>query len=315
MDNLPVNELKGVIDLDDEIGSGAYGVVKSVSVHGTICAAKDVHKILLQHVSKRESAAVKQKFMQECVHCSKLLHPNIVQFLGIYYPSEHAELPWLIMEKLNTSLTDYVEKRRCDKIYFPVKVSIFYDILLGLQFLHAQKIIHRDLSSNNILLTKFLVAKIADLGMAKLVDPSKIISQSKQPGTPVFMPPEALNDHSKYNRSIDVFSFGCVMIHLMSQEFPYPDSVMCLDKSVGRYVSRSQIECREKYLGKIHKPPGLKKLILESIDDVPDKRPSIIELLNYFEIIVKQQTTQGICLEKDHAISTLQVCTCIVNIL
>ena len=197
MDNLPVNELKGVIDLDDEIGSGAYGVVKSVSVHGTICAAKDVHKILLQHVSKRESAAVKQKFMQECVHCSKLLHPNIVQFLGIYYPSKNAELPWLIMEKLNTSLTDYVEKHQCDEIYFPVKVSIFYDILLGLQFLHAQKIIHRDLSSNNILLTKFLVAKIADLGMAKLVDPSKIISQSKQPGTAIFMPPEALNDHSK----------------------------------------------------------------------------------------------------------------------
>ena len=307
MATLPVNELKEVIDLKEELGSGAYGVVKLVSVHGTICAAKDVHKILLQHVSKRESTAVKEKFMQECVHCSKLLHPNIVQFLGTYYPSEDAELPWLIMEKLDCSLTDYVEKHKHAEIYFPVKVSIFNDVLLGLQYLHAQKIIHRDLSSNNILLTKFLVAKITDFGMAKLVDPSKIISLSKQPGTPVFMPPEALHDHSKYNSSIDVFSFGCVMIHLMVQEFPYPESTMRLDKNIGKYVTFTQAECREKYLAKIHKPPPLRELILQSIEDMPDKRPSINELLKYFETFLKQQISQGICLDKDQTISKLQV--------
>ena len=308
MATLPVNELKEVIDLNEDIGSGAYGVVKLVSVHGTICAAKDVHKILLQHVSKRESTAVKEKFMQECVHCSKLLHPNIVQFLGTYYPSEDADLPWLIMEKLDCSLTDYVEKHKHVEIYFPVKVSIFNDVLLGLQYLHAQKIIHRDLSSNNILLTKFLVAKIADLGMAKLVDPSIIISQSKQPGTAVFMPPEALLDHScRYNSSIDVFSFGCVMIHLMAQEFPNPESTMRLDKNIGKYVTFTQAECREKYLAKIHKPPELRKLILQSIDDIPDRRPNINELLKYFETFLKQQTSQGIFLDKDRIISKLQV--------
>ena len=305
---LPVNELKEVVDLKEELGSGAYGVVKLVSVHGTVCAAKDVHKILLQHVSKKESTAVKEKFMQECVHCSKLLHPNIVQFLGIYYPSKNAELPWLIMERLDCNLTDYVEKHKHDEIYFPVKVSIFNDVLLGLQYLHAQKIIHRDLSSSNILLTKFLVAKIADLGMAKLVDPSKIISQSKQPGTAVFMPPEALRDHSKYDSSIDVFSFGCVMIHLMAQEFPDPEYAMRLDSNVGRYVALTQVECRNIYLAKIDKPPELKKLILQSIDDIPGKRPSVNELLKYFEVFLKQQTTQAFYLDKDQTVSKLQVC-------
>ena len=309
MATLPVNELKEVIDLKEELGSGAYGVVKLVSVHGTICAAKDVHRILLQHVSREESAAVKEKFMQECVHCSKLLHPNIVQFLGIYYPSEDAELPWLIMERLDYSLTDYVEKHKHAEIYFPVKVSIFSDVLLGLQYLHAQRIIHRDLSSNNILLTKFLVAKITDLGMAKLVDPSRITSHSTQPGTPVFMPPEALLNHSKYDSSIDVFSFGCVMIHLMAQEFPYPESAMRVDNNIGRYVTVTQAECREKYLVKIHKPPLLRKLILQSIEDMPDKRPSINELLKYFETFLKQQTAQGICLDKDQTVSKLQVHT------
>ena len=305
---LPVNELNEVIDLNEEIGSGAYGVVKLVSVHGTVCAAKDVHKILLQHVSKKESTTVKEKFMQECIHCSKLLHPNIVQFLGIYYPSKTAELPWLIMERLDCSLTDHVKKHKHGEMYFPVKVSIFNDILLGLQYLHAQKIIHRDLSSNNILLTKFLVAKITDLGMAKLVDPSRVISQSKQPGTAVFMPPEALIDHSKYNSSIDVFSFGCVMIHVMAQEFPYPEPATRLDENIGRYVTFTQAECREKYLAKIHKPSQLKQLILQSIDDIPNKRPSINDLLKYFEVFLKHQTTQGICLDKDQTISKLQVC-------
>ena len=307
MAELPVNELKGVVDSKEEIGSGAYGVVKLVSVHGTVCAAKDVHKILLQNVSKRESTAIKEKFMKECGHCSKLLHPNIVQFLGVYYPSEDAELPWLIMERLDCSLTDYVEKHKHNEIYFLVKVSIFHDILLGLQYLHAQNIIHRDLSSNNILLTKYLVAKIADLGMAKLVDPSVIMSQSKQPGTPIFMPPEALNDHSRYDSSIDVFSFGCVMIHLMTQELPTPEATVRLDKSVGKYVVFSQIECREKYLAKIYEPPELKRLILQSIEDLPEKRPSIIKLIEYFEIFVDQETAKGVCLDKDQMISKLQV--------
>ena len=307
---IPVNEVTGVVDLKEEIGSGAYGVVKLVSVHGTVCAAKDIHKILLQHVSKRENTAVKEKFMQECVHCCRLLHPNIVQFLGIHYPSENAELPWLIMEKLACNLTNYVDDNRHNEICFPVKASIFHDILLGLRYLHAQKIIHRDLSSNNILLTKFLVAKIADLGMAKLVNPSVIMSQSKQPGTAVFMPPEALIDHSRYDGSIDVFSFGCVMVHLMSQEFPSPEPQIRLDESAGRLIALSETERREKYLVNIHEPPQLKELILQSLGDRPQKRPSINDLLEYFEVFLKQQKTQDVCLAKDQTIGQLQVNYC-----
>ena len=214
------------------------------------------------------------------------------------------------MERLDCNLTNYIEKHQHDEIFFPVKVSIFNDVLLGLQYLHGQNIIHRDLSSNNILLTKFLVAKIADLGMAKLVNPSIVLSQSKQPGTPIFMPPEALRDNSKYDSSIDVFSFGCVMIHLMCQELPKPEDQMHWDNNIGRYVLPTQVECREKYLAKIYRPPELKKLILQCINDRPENRPSIIDLLKYFEIFVKQQTARGICLHKDQTISILQVTCC-----
>ena len=280
-----------------------------MSVHGTVCAAKDVHKILLQHVSRREYTTVKEKFMQECVHCSRLLHPNIVQFLGIYYPTENAELPWLIMEKLEYNLAKYVDDNKHNKISFLVKASIFHDILLGLQYLHAQNIIHRDLSSNNILLTKFLVAKIGDLGMAKLVDPSVIMSQSKQPGTAIFMPPEALIDHGQYDNAIDVFSFGCVMVHLMSQEFPYPRPPKHFDKNAGILKALSEFERRESYLANIHEPeaPDIKELISQSLDDVPEKRPSIDILLKYFGRCLNKQTEQGVCINKDQTITKLQV--------
>ena len=73
------------------IGAGAYGIVKEVSVHGTICAAKEIHHVLMQYA---KSKAIEVSFIEECKHCSKLLHPNIVQFLGIYYPSADAGLLW-----------------------------------------------------------------------------------------------------------------------------------------------------------------------------------------------------------------------------
>lgn len=296
-----INVLK-VVDLNEVIGHGAYGVVKSVLVHGTVCAAKEIHSILLQNVSLEEYAALKEAFLRECVNCSKLIHPNIVQFQGIYYPSESTELPWLIMEKLEYSLTNFVEKHKDNEILFSVKVSIFNDILLGLQYLHAQNIVHRDLSSNNILLTKFLVAKIADLGMAKLINPNMVAMQSIQPGMPMFMPPEALA-WGYYDSSIDVFSFGCIMIHLMSQRFPDPEGR--INKITGKECTG--IERREKYLAMIQKPLQLKRFILQCIDDAPKNRPTTNDLLKYFDQFIRLHKESGICLVMEHRNTLLKV--------
>ena len=103
-------EIKEVVDLREEIGRGAYGVVKKVSLHGTICAAKDIHILFINYASDKELEQIKKTFLEECIKCSKLFHPNIVQFLGIRYPSKQAKLPWLVMELLDCSLTGFVEK-------------------------------------------------------------------------------------------------------------------------------------------------------------------------------------------------------------
>ena len=57
---------------------------------------------------------LKKNFLQECVQCSQLHHPNIVQFLGIHYPSEDAKLPWLVMEKMVCSLSQFLEQYKKD---------------------------------------------------------------------------------------------------------------------------------------------------------------------------------------------------------
>ena len=205
-----------------EIGRGAYGRVFEVYVYGTSCAAKEVHSNLIHNVSIRDFEAVKHTFLTECINSSRIHHPNVVQVLGIYYPTPQAKLPWLVMELMDTSLKCFLEKYPREKVPYHFKLSILVDIAQGLEFLHGQDIIHRDLSSNNVLLTKRLVAKIADLGVAKVIEQNKMKTQTQTPGTLHFMPPEALLNKPRYGKPVDVFSLGCITLHVLNHKWPEP---------------------------------------------------------------------------------------------
>ena len=71
---------------------------------------------------------------------------------------------------MDTTLKGLIEKCEKEEIPLHFKLSILVDVAQRLEFLHVQDIVHRDLSSNNVLLTKQLVAKIADLGVAKVIE-------------------------------------------------------------------------------------------------------------------------------------------------
>ena len=109
---------------------------------------------------------------------------------------------------------------------FPNEViySILSDAALGVNYLHCHSppIVHRDLSANNILLTNDLTTKISDLGVAKILhlNPLELFRMTKTPGTPCYMPPEALEDNPQYNTSIDIFSYGILLIHIFSGKWP-----------------------------------------------------------------------------------------------
>jgi len=264
-------QLSNITSTGKVIGTGAYGRVIEVYVHGTLCAAKEVHSILINGVDSKGFEHVKQSFLSECARNQALHHPNVVQMLGIYYPTPEAKLPWLVMEMMETSLTNCLEKYDENTVDLHIKLSILVDVSQGLEFLHGQDIVHRDLTSNNILLTKHCVAKISDFGTAKLMkDHSQISKHTRTPGTVQFMPPEAISVKPCYGKSIDVFSLGCVSLHLMSHQWPQPaDQVR-----QGTLTALTEVERREEYL-KLCTLSSLRNLIELCLQNEPDKRPTI----------------------------------------
>ena len=146
---------------DKLLGQGSYGKVFEVEYDGKLCAAKEVHPWMSDFASKEERAKLKEEFLRDCLVWGALCHPNLVQFKGICYPSSDtgkSGLPLMVMEKMQETLTLLVAKH--DNIPFLVKLSILHDVSQGLSYLHSHNppIVHRDLSSNKILLTSRLEA-------------------------------------------------------------------------------------------------------------------------------------------------------------
>ena len=209
------------------IGAGAYGSVEEVKIPGAKCAAKKIHEIFQDRRQIPEELIQKasREFVQECQLMSTLRHPHIVQFLGVcFFPG--SRLPALVMERLLTSLHEILDPEPPPetKPYIPValKRSVLHDVARGLSFLHSHSppIIHRDLSARNVLLNSGMLAKIADLGMARIAPSLRAATMTKAPGASIYMPPEALEDKSRYNVTIDIFSLGVLAIFTLLQTFP-----------------------------------------------------------------------------------------------
>ena len=178
-------------------------------MNGLVCAAKKIHDVLLEvgNIGVRDIAA---KYVQECHLMSDLRHPNITLFVGLCF-LPNCQLPLLVMERLDESLDDLLEN--VPNIPLSLKFSMLEDVARGLLYLHKHdpQIIHRDLTAKNVLLTSSLVAKITDLGNSRIVNiqPGQLAQTlSRNPGTLVYMPPEALNAAARYGLSLDVFSLG-----------------------------------------------------------------------------------------------------------
>ena len=168
-DSLPASLRHFVIDniqLGQQIGRGANGRILEAKWEGIVVAVKEIHSIFINEVSEAEFQSFRRSFVRECEQSSQLRHPNVVRFLGIYHPPG-VRVPSLVMERLHCSLTSLLEQNTT--IATATKMSIINDIALGIRFLHSRNppIIHRDLSSNNVLLSKGMEGKVGDLGTAQ----------------------------------------------------------------------------------------------------------------------------------------------------
>ena len=275
------------IIIGKQIGRGANGRILEGKWEGTVVAVKEIHSIFMNEVSDLEFQSFKRSFLCECEQSSRLRHPNVVCFFGIYYPPG-ARIPSLVMERLHCSLTSLLENNLI--VPLGTKVSIIKDVALGLRYLHTRNppIIHRDLSSNNVLLSRGSEAKIGDLGTARLVDPRRQSRMTKAPGTVDFMPPEALEDvtNVRYGNELDVFSFGCVMLHTLSHEWPTPSQAVVINPDTGLVIGgRSEVERRSHYFEKIDRSRSdvLIPLIESCLSNLPKNRPSIVRMCDQLE--------------------------------
>ena len=277
-------KLTGVRVTDRKLGHGSYATVLELEYMGLKCAGKKIHELLLE---QGDASYTVRRFEEECRLLSQVRHPNIVQFLGVYF-QQGVQTPILVMECLPTNLTSCIEQYGI--LPKEISYSILHDVALGLCYLHSQipPIIHRDLSSNNVLLTPNMTAKISDLGVAKILNltPLQISCMTQTPGTPAYMPPEVMIANPKYDTSVDEFSYGILMIHMFSGRWPEPQIGQIHTELDGRMIPVSEAERREVFLQAIGKDHPLMDLILKCIHNHPQARAHASEIVKRLADVV-----------------------------
>ena len=163
------------------LGTGGWGVVREGKFRGCRVAVKQIHELILSPHNRR-------LFMREMEIASRCRHPCLLQFVGA---TNDDGVPLFVTELMDTSLRDLLEKQPINKVNI---VTIALDVARALNYLHLNKppIIHRDVSSANVLLWRRdnqWRAKVCDYGTANFTRHCRTIN----PGAIVYSAPEALS--------------------------------------------------------------------------------------------------------------------------
>ena len=266
------------------LGTGSYGSVVKATLDHLPCAAKILHTVFFRD-DDPGAVDFAARFDQECAILKGLKHPCIVQFLSVVKdPSSHR--PILLMELMEESLTGFLE-RATTSLPYHIQVNISHNIALALAYLHGNNIIHRDLSSNNILLRGGgSQVKVTDFGMSKMVEANPRMTRSKItqcPGTPVFMPPEALRAKPRYSDKLDTFSLGVLMVQTITRCFPTPtDAEIVVEDETSptgeKILPVPELRRRQRDIGKVPPDHGLLPTALHCLKNRPRDRPSAAQL-------------------------------------
>ena len=263
---------------------GPYsGRVYAIKYRELVCTAKEMCSSLVEDVEEIERKRIVECILQNGHRWSMLRHPNIVQFIGVYYPNEEGaasmmRLPVMVMEMMADSLDSFVNKHNNIPAY--IKYSIVHDVALGLCYLHNNDppIVHQNLLPNNILLTAHLLAKISGFELPEIIKSDCRKTAVKVPDARDFMPPEALEDTPEYDpsNSMDIFSFAGIILHTFNQCWPRPIDLM-VDSKTTKVLMLSEVERRQHWLDKMAEEVkgDLTLLVEECLNNEPAMRPNI----------------------------------------
>ena len=217
------------IRLGSKIGEGSYGEVFKAEWCGKQVAAKRIRTWSKRDYYANKSATVLEKFLSEWEILCSLQHDNIVQCYTVIVPPA-PEMPIIVTELLECDLAKYLrESENNPKVSFSEVIKLMLGAAKALHYLHSLEppIVHRNLASRKILLTKLMDAKIAGLGAAKAF-PYGAMYATPVPSTPPYAAPETYPErfggNTRYSLKIDIFSFGMLMLETIIGHLPNPVS-------------------------------------------------------------------------------------------
>ena len=194
-----------------ELGVGGWASVIVAKFRGIEVAVKRIHNRIISHHNL-------QLFQREMNMAARLRHPNLIQFIGATMEGEMM----IVLELMATSLRSQLEA----DIYFQPNTvkAISLDVACGLNYLHLiqpDPIVHRDISSANVLLEELphrvWRAKLTDYGSVNVI----CQLHTRNPGSPVYSAPEASNPHLQ-SPKMDIYSFGALVLEMLTGQLPAP---------------------------------------------------------------------------------------------
>jgi serine/threonine protein kinase len=197
------------------------GIVYKAQYHGSDVAVKKLP------IVAADSEELKQ-FEQEAKLMKKLRHPHLVNFYGYYQDETHYSI---VMEYVSGGSLDKILYDTEQPFSWPTRWDVAHDVASGVSFLHDKGIIHRDLKSQNILVyyeKDRTRAKVADVGIAKIVKQETMSTMTKGMGTPLWMAPEVIEAQGEkekitYDETVDVYSYGIILSELINRKVPYSE--------------------------------------------------------------------------------------------
>lgn len=257
----------------NKIASGSYGDLYK----GTYCSQEVAIKVLKP---ERVNSDMQREFAQEVFIMRKVRHKNVVQFIGAC--TKPPSLCIITEYMSGGSVYDFLHKQK-GVFKLPSLIRVAIDVSKGMDYLHKNNIIHRDLKAANLLMDENEVVKVADFGVARVKTQSGVMTA--ETGTYRWMAPEVI-EHKPYDHKADVFSFAIVLWELLTGKLPY-EYLTPLQAAVG-VVQKGLRPIIPK-----HTHPKLAELLEKCWQQDPALRPDFSEIIEILQQTAKEVGDEG----------------------